>query len=410
LTAIVCRALEPQKSRFDFANIGFDLKQFRQDDCLEVLHALDSKATGQPVFLLFDEAEQIVKIAQNDPDFVSEFRGALQNFTNVKSILAASPRIYEIANLMRPSLTSPFFAGFNQRFLSILTEDEAVQLVRRPQMKVPGAKLKRILAYTHFHPCWIQLLCYSLFSNGRLLSATRDALERVYRTRKVNVFLHDAFDMLLPEEKSIVKLINQMDGLTARKLSSLIQTQKRIEELLGNLVDYGHLKREAKTYRIANWFLSYWLKIAPEAGEEIRIQLQIQINPKLCFVAMPFSKDMKDVYKLAIKPTVEECGYKCKQLDEEQINDSILEAITKGIREARFIIVDVSQARPNCYYEFGLAHGFGKRDVIPVIQKGEQIHFDVGVYKHLVYDRQDLDDLKQQLKKRIIDTVGHAPD
>lgn len=33
LAPVICRVLETQKSRFDFAGIGLDLNQFRQADC-----------------------------------------------------------------------------------------------------------------------------------------------------------------------------------------------------------------------------------------------------------------------------------------------------------------------------------------------------------------------------------------
>jgi hypothetical protein len=127
-----------------------------------------------------------------------------------------------------------------------------------------------------------------------------------------------------------------------------------------------------------------------------------ELSEILCFpLAEPFF--------LAIKPAIKECGYECLRIDKKPTNKSIIEAISKGIREARFIIVDVSRERPNCYYEFGLAHGFDKEDVIPIIQKDEKIHFDVTVYPHLKYDLKKLHILQQELKERILGTVGHAP-
>jgi hypothetical protein len=180
-----------------------------------------------------------------------------------------------------------------------------------------------------------------------------------------------------------------------------------IELSLANLITYGHLKRTGRTYDIANSFLYEWLKTAPQLGDEIS-RATIKMDPKLCFVAMPFAKEFTDVYESAIEPVVKECGYECLRIDRKPTNKRITDEISEAIQSACFVIVDASGKNPNCYYEFGFAHACG-RVAIPIIQEGEDIQFDVKDYQHIWYDRKNLYQLRDHLVARILGTIGHAP-
>lgn len=132
-----------------------------------------------------------------------------------------------------------------------------------------------------------------------------------------------------------------------------------------------------------------------------------EIDPTLCFVIMSFSETprLKEFYTKAVKPTVEQLGYRCERTDEQQFNGSILEQINLNIRRARFIIADLTEARPNCYYELGLAHAFGKQ-VIHIAANTTELHFDVKVLNFIVY--RSIADLRKRLRERIEGTVGVA--
>ena len=56
--------------------------------------------------------------------------------------------------------------------------------------------------------------------------------------------------------------------------------------------------------------------------------------------------------------------------------DRIVEHIYSGIRKSAFVIVDVTEPKPNVYYELGYARGLG----IPVIitaKEGTELPFDI---------------------------------
>lgn len=131
------------------------------------------------------------------------------------------------------------------------------------------------------------------------------------------------------------------------------------------------------------------------------------IDSKLCFVIMSFSGNprLADFYEKAIKPTVEELGYRCERVDEQHFNGSIRQQILQNIRQAKFVIADMTEARPNCYYELGVAHATRKH-VIHLAFSIDDVHFDVKDFNFIFYSR--IDELATLLKERIIGTVGSA--
>lgn len=77
---------------------------------------------------------------------------------------------------------------------------------------------------------------------------------------------------------------------------------------------------------------------------------------------------LQDHYELGIKPTVEEFGFHCIRADEVEHNQRITENIFDRKQNAHFITADLTDERPNCYYELGFAHALPK-NVIYTINK-----------------------------------------
>lgn len=124
-----------------------------------------------------------------------------------------------------------------------------------------------------------------------------------------------------------------------------------------------------------------------------------------CFVIMSLSENplLRDLYENNIKPLVEGFGYRCERVDEQEFNGSIRDRILKNIREACFIIADVTEARPNCYYELGVAHALGK-EVIHLAHSAQDIHFDVKDFNFIIYGNGI--ELEQKLHRRIRATIA----
>lgn len=102
------------------------------------------------------------------------------------------------------------------------------------------------------------------------------------------------------------------------------------------------------------------------------------LTPRQVFVIMSFAKDddLEDAYE-TFKRTCEEFKFDAFKID-EHVDESkrILPEIIETIRQAAFIIADISDPRPNVYYELGYAQALGK-SVIVTAKEGTQLPFDV---------------------------------
>ena len=101
-------------------------------------------------------------------------------------------------------------------------------------------------------------------------------------------------------------------------------------------------------------------------------------NTKNVFVAMSFSPEMLPI-RDAIKEAIIECGFIPRIMDEIEHNHQIVPEMLYEIREARFVIAELTGHNNGAYFEAGYALGFGK-EVIQICEKskfGTDGHFDV---------------------------------
>jgi hypothetical protein len=109
-----------------------------------------------------------------------------------------------------------------------------------------------------------------------------------------------------------------------------------------------------------------------------------KVDPRLCFVIMPFTRQWSDRVYGIIKQVLKRLNLKCIRAD--QVHGKIvLRDIWRQINEAAFVIADLTGHNPNVYYELGIAHTLGK-DVIPISQTGGEIPFDQRAFRILFYD------------------------
>ncbi|HLC17162.1 MAG TPA: hypothetical protein VJL89_13140 [Thermodesulfovibrionia bacterium] len=125
----------------------------------------------------------------------------------------------------------------------------------------------------------------------------------------------------------------------------------------------------------------------------------------LVFIAMSFEgKEMDDVYS-AIKDECMKLKLKPKRVDENIGSGFIIHEITDFIERAEFIIFDLTNERPNVYYELGYAHGVGNEamDILLIAKEGTKLHFNIAPLRVQYY--RSTEDLRQiissNLKKMI---------
>ncbi|MEX2376138.1 MAG: Hsp70 family protein [Dehalococcoidia bacterium] len=126
------------------------------------------------------------------------------------------------------------------------------------------------------------------------------------------------------------------------------------------------------------------------------------LDAKLCFVLMPFTSSLEEVYQDHIRPTVEKLGMVCERADEISEADLITRQIWEKINRARFLVADLTGRNANVFYEVGLAHAIGK-EVILLTQNIEEVPFDLRAIRCLAYSHtpRGARDLEKELTKWI---------
>jgi nucleoside 2-deoxyribosyltransferase len=132
---------------------------------------------------------------------------------------------------------------------------------------------------------------------------------------------------------------------------------------------------------------------------------QRAIELSQAFVAMSFSKSMKTVWEDAIKPAINEAGYKACRVDPGQHAEKINAKVVAEIRNSLFVVAEVTEHKRVVYFEAGYAIG-RNLPVIWCVQKDDldNVHFDTRHYNHVVW--KNTDDLKEKLYDVICAVVG----
>jgi predicted Rossmann-fold nucleotide-binding protein len=113
------------------------------------------------------------------------------------------------------------------------------------------------------------------------------------------------------------------------------------------------------------------------------------ITPTDVFVVMSFADrgPLRDAYA-TFKRVCEKHGLNAFKVDHHiDRQQRIVPAIMTAIRRSAFIIADVSDPRPNVYYELGYAQALGK-DVIVTATEGTQLPFDIFDLPTIYWDSQ----------------------
>ncbi len=113
------------------------------------------------------------------------------------------------------------------------------------------------------------------------------------------------------------------------------------------------------------------------------------------FVAMPFSKELEDVYVFGIQSPVNSAGYLCERMDMVSFTGDILDRVKSRIESAELVVADLTGANPNVYLEVGYAWGKG-RPTLLLAKKAETLMFDVRGQRCIVYE--NIVDLAKRLE------------
>ncbi|MBI1825164.1 MAG: hypothetical protein HY287_12220 [Planctomycetes bacterium] len=130
------------------------------------------------------------------------------------------------------------------------------------------------------------------------------------------------------------------------------------------------------------------------------------------FVAMWFgepdrTKEMKELYDLAIEPACKSAHWAVKKANTVPHNDQIMGQVLQDIRVAPFVIADLTENNPGVYYEAGFAHSLKKSVIFCCPKDQKKVHFDVSGINQIRYSVRE--DLRSQLENNILFTQGEGP-
>ena len=113
---------------------------------------------------------------------------------------------------------------------------------------------------------------------------------------------------------------------------------------------------------------------------------------KKCFVISPIGEEgtavrehANDVYDYIITPAIEECGIDCLRSDHLHEPGKITDQMFREIFGSDVCIAVLTGHNPNVFYELALAQA-SSRPVIILIEKDEQLPFDIRDLRSVAYD------------------------
>lgn len=129
-------------------------------------------------------------------------------------------------------------------------------------------------------------------------------------------------------------------------------------------------------------------------------QMDVKIQKGYLFIAMPIDESdplLEDVLD-SIKEVALRCELVAERIDEKQSNERITDRILESIQKAEYVVVDLTNNRPNVFYEAGYAHGIGKIPIY-IARRETKLEFDLKDYPVIFF--RNMKELKDRLEKRL---------
>jgi hypothetical protein len=155
-------------------------------------------------------------------------------------------------------------------------------------------------------------------------------------------------------------------------------------------------------YQILDRILADWLPETVKAfASDVVTLAERLITPTEVFLVMSFAEkaNLIDAYN-TFRRVCKENNFSAFKVDHHlDSQQRIIPAIFSSIRRAAFIIADLSESRPNVYYELGYANALGK-EIITTAFKNTRLPFDVFDIPTIFWDSQDA--LEKKVRAEII--------
>ncbi len=119
---------------------------------------------------------------------------------------------------------------------------------------------------------------------------------------------------------------------------------------------------------------------------------------KRIFVALQFSARNEDLFNYGISAVAEQLSMEAYRSLEVEHNEVIIDVIQRSIKNADWVIAELSDDNQNVYYEVGYAHALGKPTIL-CARKGTHVRFDLAAINCIFYE--NITELSGLLKRRL---------
>lgn len=227
----------------------------------------------------------------------------------------------------------------------------------------------------------------------------KEPVERILKDTPEYTVL-EKIDLTLVEIERMIDVPGQRSTFDYVNDYPLVYAKKSNEAIfyIRGLADQGYIKEDSGSSRMT-------VRGYQRLSEIQRASRQ----SAFVFVAMWFDVSMNAIYDRAIKPAIQQAGYKAVRIDRQEHANKIDDEIIGTIRGSRFMVADFTGQRAGVYFEAGMMLGLG-RTVVWMCKKDElkHVHFDTRQYNFIDY--KDAYEAQKRLYDRIIAIEGEGPE
>lgn len=223
------------------------------------------------------------------------------------------------------------------------------------------------------------------------LDASLDTILKIQKNRDIS---DDEIKLRVSKieilKKQFIENYPLFDGVLTNSMDkSISSVSAELESLISHL---SNVKKEYSSAEIIIRFLEENQFLKPT---------NFPFQKDYSFIMMPIKEGdhlNEDVHQAIVRACATE-GITAERVDNIQFTGQITEKILGSIAMSEFVIADISDERPNVYYEIGYADALDK-PVILLAKHGTKLHFDLQGMKVLFY--KGITHLETELKKAIM--------
>jgi hypothetical protein len=143
-----------------------------------------------------------------------------------------------------------------------------------------------------------------------------------------------------------------------------------------------------------------------ERGRKCRYALSMFRNEPQAFIALPWEASVSSDLDHLIRETLEEHGVRAIVASSSTSAGSVSSEVQGKLREADFVIADITGANPNVMIEVGMALAMGKRLLLLSQSRWKELPFDVAARQVAVYRPDEVESVRKYLDLWLRDALS----